>query len=169
MYNSVSLSEKQYMYTGLLHLHSFLRWITLILLAVAFVRSLKGWMKKSNYSSLDNKISLFSVITSHIQLIIGVLLYFISPIVRYGLTDFVAAMKDPALRFWTIEHISVMILSIILITLGHLLSKRTTNSTDKYKKITIFFGLGLLLILMRIPFCSYPKGGIFTTKLHSEN
>lgn len=110
-----------------------------------------GWLNKSNYSKLDNKLSLFSVIISHIQLIIGFILYFISPIVSAGLTDIGAAMKEPQLRFWTIEHISVMILAIVLITLGRSLSKRAADDIDKHKKVALFFGFGLLLILMRIP------------------
>ena len=139
------------MYTGLLHLHSFLRWIALILIVAAFVRSLMGWLNKSNYSSLDNKLSLFSMISAHIQLFIGFVLYFLSPAVTNGLADIGAAMKDPVLRFWTIEHISVMFFAIVLITLGRYLSKRAADDTDKHKKVAIFFGFGLLLILIRIP------------------
>lgn len=139
------------MYTGLLHLHSFLRWIALILIVAAFVRSLMGWLNKSAYSSIDNKLSLFSLISVHLQLLIGFILYFISPIVSAGLADIGAAMKEPQLRFWTIEHISVMFFAIVLITIGRSLTKRAADDTDKHKKIALFFGFGLLLILMRIP------------------
>ncbi len=139
------------MYTGLLHLHSFLRWLALILIIAAFIRSLTGWLNKSEYSPLDNKLSLFSLISAHVQLIIGFILYFVSPIVRAGLADIGGAMKEPVLRFWTIEHISVMIFAIVLITLGRSLSKRAANDANKHKKIVLYFGLGLLLILIRIP------------------
>ncbi len=139
------------MYTGLLHLHSFLRWVALIFIVAAFIRSLMGWLNKSEYSPLDNKLSLFSLISAHIQLIIGFILYFVSPIVSAGLADIGGAMKEPTLRFWTIEHMSVMFFAIVLITLGRSLSKRAADDTDKHKKVALFFGFGLLLILMRIP------------------
>jgi uncharacterized membrane protein len=139
------------MYIGLLHLHSFLRWIALLAIIAAFVRSLLGLLNKSAYSPLDKKLSLISLISTHIQLLIGFILYFVSPIVSAGLADMGGAMKDPTLRFWTIEHISVMIIAIIFITLGYSLSKRAVNDSDKHKKVALFFGLGLLLILIRIP------------------
>jgi uncharacterized membrane protein len=139
------------MYIGLLHLHSFLRWIALLAIITAFVRSLLGLLHKSAYSPLDKKLSLTSLISTHIQLLIGFILYFVSPIVSAGLADMGGAMKDPSLRFWTIEHISVMIIAIIFITLGYSLSKRAVNDSDKHKKVALFFGLGLLLILIRIP------------------
>jgi hypothetical protein len=139
------------MYIGLLHLHSFLRWIALLAIIAAFVRSILGLLHKSAYSPLDKKLSLISLISTHIQLLIGFILYFVSPIVSAGLADMGGAMKDPSLRFWTIEHISVMIIAIIVITLGYSLSKRAVNDSDKHKKVALFFGLGLLLILIRIP------------------
>lgn len=139
------------MYIGLLHLHSFLRWIVLLAIIATFVRSLFGLLNKSAYSPLDKTLSLISLISTHIQLLIGFILYFVSPIVSAGLADMGGAMKDPTLRFWTIEHISVMIIAIIFITLGYSLSKRAVNDSDKHKKVALFFGLGLLLILIRIP------------------
>lgn len=139
------------MYIGLLHLHSFLRWVALLLIAASFIRSLIGFFRKRAFSTVDNKLSLFSVIISHIQLIIGIVLYFISPIVSAALADFGGAMKEPVLRFWAIEHISVMLIAIVLITMGRSLSKRTADELSKHKKIAIFFGLGLILILSRIP------------------
>lgn len=100
---------------------------------------------------MDNKLSLFSLISCHIMLLLGFLLYFVSPIVQSGLMNMGSAMKDPVLRFWTVEHLSVMIIGIALITLGRVRLKKLDNDAAKHKNIVIFFGIGLLLILSRIP------------------
>ena len=91
------------------------------------------------------------MVALHLQLVIGLMLYFISPVVKAGLSDMGNAMKSPELRFWTVEHISLMIVAIALITVGRIVSKKTTDSVIKHKKTAIFFLLGLVLILVSIP------------------
>ena len=139
------------MYSILLDLHSLLRYVALLLLIITVIKAFSGWLEKKQYTSLDNKLSLFTLIAMHLQLVIGLLLYFISPIVQAGISDMVVAMKNPELRFWTVEHISLMIVAIALITVGRIVSKKTTDSVIKHKKTAIFFLLGLLLILVSIP------------------
>lgn len=139
------------MFTGLLHLHSTLRYILLILLILSILKSLSGWMGKKVYSSGDRKLSLFTMIAAHLQLIVGIILYFISPIVKAGLANMGEAMKDTMLRYWVVEHISLMIIAIILITLGNSLAKRATDDTGKHKRIAIFFLIALAVIFIAIP------------------
>lgn len=139
------------MLTGILHIHSLLRYVLLILLLVSIVKSFSGWLGKKQYLSGDKKVALFTLISAHLQLVIGLILYFISPNVKVGLADMGAAMKDPALRFWAVEHISMMLIAIILITLGYSLAKRGKNDTAKHKRVAIFFLLALIVILLAIP------------------
>ncbi|MDQ3050793.1 MAG: cytochrome B [Bacteroidota bacterium] len=139
------------MYTGLLHSHSLVRWIMLILLIAAIFRSYSGWKNKRSYTSTDKKVNLFTLIFSHVQLLIGFLLYMVSPAVQQALPDMGAAMKDKMLRFWAVEHILMMIISIIIITIGYSLSKRATSDSEKFRKIFIYFLISLIIILITIP------------------
>jgi hypothetical protein len=130
------------MYDILLHSHSGLRWIVLILIVGALAKAISGMASGAAYGPMDNKLSLFSLISCHIMLLLGFVLYFVSPIVQSGLMNMGSAMKDPVLRFWTVEHLSVI---------GRIRLKKLDNDAAKHKNIVIFFGIGLLLILSRIP------------------
>lgn len=136
------------MYDGLKHAHSGLRWLFLALLIYAVINAYSKWKGGKEYTEGDRKVGLFTFIMSHIQLLIGLGLYFISPKVQ-SMSG--AVMKDPVARFFTVEHITVMILGIIIISIGYSKAKRAANSTQKFKTTFIFFAIGLLLILSRIP------------------
>ena len=147
------------MYTGLLHTHSFFRWVVLTLLLITIIKALSGWFGKSSYSPGDNKLNLFTMIAAHIQLLVGIVLYFISDLIRAGWSDFGAAMKEPLLRFWTIEHNLGMVIAITLITLGRMSLKKTPDDISKHKKTALYFLFGLLTILISIPwpFSTVPR------------
>ncbi|MBI3501763.1 MAG: cytochrome B [Bacteroidetes bacterium] len=139
------------MYTILLTVHSFLRYILLILILFSIVKSFSGWLGKKQFTPGDKKIALFTLISAHLQLVLGLILYFVSPTVKVGLSDMSSTMKDSMLRFWTVEHISMMLIAIILITLGYSLSKRAADDAGKHKRIAIFFLLALIVIFIAIP------------------
>jgi len=122
------------------------------MLIIAFANSLKGLLSKKTFESKDLRLPLFALIVSHIQLIIGLGWYFMSPWFK-GLKDngMAATMGDSAARLITVEHPIMMILAIVLITIGFSKHKKKTSDTDKFKTITIFYGIALLLILARIP------------------
>jgi hypothetical protein len=139
------------MYIGLLHSHSALRYVVLILLIAAGLRALSGWLGKTDFKSSDKKLYLVTLIFTHLQLLIGLVLYFVSPIVDQAYADFGAAMKNQVLRFWAVEHFTVMLLAIILITIGYSSAKKVQKAVTKHKRIAIFYLIGLLLILISIP------------------
>ncbi len=139
------------MYDGLKHLHKGIFYFVTIVLIVAIVKFILGAAGKKTYTSLDNKLSLFSLIGVHTQFLIGLILYFVSPVVAAGLEDVGATMKDANLRFWTVEHISIMIVGIILITVGRSLGKKAPTDTAKFAKQRNFFIIGFILIMSRVP------------------
>lgn len=139
------------MLTGLLHTHSLLRYILLALILISIFKSFSGWFGKKQYLPGDKKVALFTLISAHLQLILGLILYFMSPAVQTGLSDMGSAMKDPALRFWAVEHISMMIIAIVLITVGYSSAKRAASDEAKHKKTAIFFLLALIVIFIAIP------------------
>ena len=82
------------MYTGLLHTHSLVRWLMLILLIMSVFRAYNGWKSRRTFTPGDKKLVLFTLIFSHVQLLIGFVLYMVSPIVQSALADMGSAMKD---------------------------------------------------------------------------
>ncbi len=139
------------MYIGFSHLHNLLRYVVVILLIIAVVKSFIGWFGRKEYTAADNKVSLFLLISVHLQLVTGLVLYFISPVVETALSDFGAAMKDPILRFWGVEHIASMVIGIAIITLGRIMAKKGRNDAAKFRRQAVYFFLGMVLILSSIP------------------
>lgn len=139
------------MYTGLLHLHNLLRYVVVILLLITVIKSFVGWLGKREYTNTDNKLSLFLLISAHLQLLIGLGLYFISPVVETAISDMANAMKDVSLRFWVVEHGISMIFGILIITLGRIMSKKGKTDRIKFRRQAIFFFLAMILIFSAIP------------------
>jgi len=135
------------MYNILVHAHSGLRWIVLILLLLAIGNSLIKWLGKKPFGAGDQKINLFAMSSTHLQFLIGLVLYFISPKVIFE----AEAMKNPTMRFFLVEHLSIMILAIAAITIGYSRAKRISEDGKKFRTAFIFFLIGLILILAGIP------------------
>ena len=131
------------MYTGLLHTHSALRYVVLIGLLIVVVTSLMGWMNRKPYTATDNKLSLILFIATHTQLLVGLILYFVSPFVKFGETT----MSDKTTRYWSVEHIFGMLVAVVLITLARSTSKRMSVDNDKHKRMFIFNFVALVVIV----------------------
>src|SRR5581483_10174135 len=138
----------------LVQLHSFIRWILFVLLLAAIVKSLQGMTSKRAYTGSDNKISLFLLISAHIQLLVGIALYFISPKVMFNS----AMMTNDVARFFTMEHSVMMLIAIALITIGRVSSRKAAIDAAKFKKAFWFFFIALLVILAAIPWPFLPVG-----------
>ena len=130
-------------YEILKNAHSGWRYLVLILLIVAVIQALAGWFGNKPYTEGNRKLNVFTLISAHIQLVIGLILYFLSPLTK-------GPMANAMYRYWKVEHVAIMILAIILITVGNAKSKKVTNAVAKHKSIAIFFGLALLLIVIAI-------------------
>lgn len=133
------------MYNGLLHAHSGLRWIALFLIIATIIVSFTS--KNKPYSVGEKKLALYTLITFHLQLVIGFVLYFISPKITFP----EGFMKNATLRFLHMEHLVGMILGIVIITLGYSLAKRKTEDSAKRKTIKTFFIIGLVIVFAMIP------------------
>jgi hypothetical protein len=139
------------METGLLHLHNLLRYVVVILLILAVVKSFIEWLRKKEYHSGDNKISLFLLISAHLQLVIGLALYFSKGWNKQFDAGMAEVMKNETLRFWAVEHISSMIIGIAIITLGRIMAKKATNDSAKFRRQAVYFLLAMVLIFSAIP------------------
>ena len=134
------------MYPGLLHSHSYLRYGVLALLIVVIVTSLMGWLGKKPYTNTNNKLSLFLMIATHLQFVLGLILYFVSPAVQFNSST----MKDASIRYWTVEHVSMMIIAVALITVARSTAKKMNVDESKHKRLFIFNSIALLIILASI-------------------
>ena len=128
-------------------IHSYWAYLTLAILIFAIVNAITGVVKKRTFTDKDLRIGLFTLIVSHIQLLIGLGWYFMSP--------WYQSMKangiDASNRLLAVEHPILMILAIVLITIGWSKHKKKTQDIAKFKTFAIFYGIALLLILSRIP------------------
>jgi NADH:ubiquinone oxidoreductase subunit 2 (subunit N) len=128
----------------LVRTHSGLRWIVLGLLVYALFNACT---KKDSYEKSDRLLNMLTMVSLHIQLVIGLILYFTSSKV-----SFVEGwMKSPSLRFYGMEHILLMIIAIVIVTIGHGKAKRAAENVKKHKTIALFYTIGLILILASIP------------------
>jgi hypothetical protein len=139
------------MYQSLLILHSLVRWLVLISLLFAIVRAYNGWLGNKRLLKMDNTARMVAVTSAHIQLVIGIGLYFISPVVRYFLNYFKEAVHQREIRFFGMEHITMMVVAITLLTIGSAKTKRKTTDRQKFKTMAIWFTIALLIIFLSIP------------------
>jgi hypothetical protein len=140
-----------HMYNGLLHLHSLLRWLILILLLVVIFRSIADSRKP--FTSGHRKTGLFLLIAADMMLLIGIYQWFAGDLglKSIQLNGASAVMKNSMLRFFAIEHAVGMLVAIILIHIGYSYSKRNIPDAVKHRRTILFYGLSLLIILICIP------------------
>ncbi|WP_316798836.1 cytochrome B [Pedobacter frigidisoli] len=131
------------MYSILKSAHSGWRYIVLILLVVAVINALQGWLGKKTYTEGNRKINVFTLISAHIQFLIGLVLYFLSPLTKLPMSDTIG-------RYFKAEHTSMMLIAIILITIGNSKSKKVADAAAKHRTIAVFFGLALIIIIVAI-------------------
>ena len=139
------------MYAILKTVHSYWAYIVLIILTLATLRSLIGFFTKKTFGVSDFRAGLFGLIVSHIQLLIGLILYFVSPWFDQWSQGMGAVMKDAQTRLYLVEHPTINILALVFITLGWSLHKRVAEDSKKFFRIGTFYAIGLVLLLSRIP------------------
>ncbi|PKW29859.1 hypothetical protein [Flavobacterium lindanitolerans] len=139
------------MYQTLTFLHSTLRWLVLISLIVALYKAYRGYFLKTAFTKKDNAIRHWTATIAHLQLMIGMTLYFQSPIIKYFLKNFSAAKENFDLLFFGLIHSTLMLIAVIIITIGSAMAKRKTLDNEKFKTMLIWYGLALFLIFIAIP------------------
>lgn len=139
------------MFSVLLALHSLVRWLVMISLILAIYRAYHGWISRRDFSRFDNLVRHWTATIAHVQLVIGLYLYFVSPSVSYFLNHFRDAVKLREIRFFGMEHSLMMLTAIVVITISSAKAKRKKADKDKFKAMAIWFTIALLIILSSIP------------------
>lgn len=139
------------MYQTLTFLHSTFRWLVLLSLIYAIFTAYKGYFSNREFSKTDNSVRHSTATIAHIQLILGIILYSQSPIIKYFWKNFSSAKESFDLIFFGLIHIFLMLFSIILITIGSALTKRKETDKEKFKTMLIWFTIALIIIFIAIP------------------
>jgi hypothetical protein len=139
------------MYNILKTVHSYWAFFVLTILFIAILNALIRIISKKSFNSTDLRINLFGLIFSHIQLLIGLILYFISPWFDQWSSLGMGVMKNNESRLYLVEHPITNILAIFFITIGWSLHKKQNESSKKFLRISLFYGFGYILLLSRIP------------------
>jgi hypothetical protein len=130
------------LYNILLNAHSGLRWVVLLLIIVTIINAAQGMNSRRMISLRDKRLSLVSLSFVHLQVVIGLVLYFISPRVQFS----ASTMSNKMLRFFTVEHLVGMLIAVILVTIGHRKSK-----SGSLKEVFWYYVIALIVMLVTIP------------------
>lgn len=145
------------MYQVLTFYHSIFRWLVLVSLLYALYRAFKGLRSRSRFSRHDDLVRHWTATICHIQLMFGMVLYTQSPLVKYFWQHRGVAHGDGV--FFALVHLLMMMTAIVVITIGSAKAKRVPADKDKFKTMLLLYALGLLIILVFIPWPFSPLAG----------
>lgn len=147
------------MYSSLLFLHSLTRWLVTLSLVYALFRASRGYLRSSVFTRQDNALRHRTATFAHIQLMIGVILYFKSPIVKFFYGNYHLAKENSEVSFFAVPHMVLMLVAVILLTIGSAKAKRQKNDREKFKTMMTWFAIALLIILIAVPWPFSPLAG----------
>ena len=140
-----------HMYTTILTLHSWLRWLALVAGIVATLAAARDNTPPPAKGPAD-RWGLILMIALDTQLLLGLLLYFVvSPNMAEIRANFGAAMQDPATRFWAVEHLTMMLGAVVVAHVGRVLGRTSTSPETKKMKLFVCFGIATALMLLGMP------------------
>ena len=138
------------MHPVLLHTHNLLRWVVLVLGLLALVKAYQGISGDRPYAAA-RRIGLFFTASLHVQLLLGLGLFMVSPFIQRAMGDMRTTMADAPTRFFVAEHPTVMVAAVVLLTIGGIVAKNATNDAARHRKALVFVGITMLMLLMGIP------------------
>lgn len=139
------------MYTTILSIHSFFRWLVLLSLIYAIFRTFRGYRYQLSFSAHDNHTRHWTATIAHIQLMLGIVLYGVSPLSSLFMKQPLNALKTSQTAFFGLLHPTLMLLAIIILTVGSAKAKRKQSDQDKFRTMLIYFSIALIIILISIP------------------
>lgn len=143
-------------YPALLHIHSYVRWIVAISMLVHLMMIIYYIIQDRKYNKINNTVRIFNLSVLHTQVLIGYILYNISPITTYFMKNFSKEVTNVSFTFWGLIHISLLTVAAIIFTVGSSLSKKRTSSQEKFKTELIFTSLTILIIIIAVPWPGNP-------------
>ena len=139
------------MYSTLLTLHSIFRWLVLAALLLSIFVAWDGFVMSKRFTPFANKVRHWTATIVHLQLLLGILLYTQSPLIKFYFSDAPAVEGMPDPRFFSVIHSLLMLIAIIAVSMGSALAKRKQTDHAKYTTMLLWYAIGLVLILIAIP------------------
>ncbi len=139
------------MYQTLTFYHNLVRWLVLASLLYAIARAYKGYVSKAAFTKTDNTVRHLTATICHIQLMIGMLFYFKSPVIRYFFANIDVAILNIDVVFFALIHSLLMLTAIVLVTIGSAMAKRKQTDKAKFRTMLIWFSLALVIIFIAVP------------------
>jgi heme A synthase len=139
------------MYTTLLFFHSITRWLVLLTLVYTIYKAYTGYVNNGTFTKTDNSWRHWTATISHIQLVLGMLVYTQSPTAKFSFNAIGhnGHMREPF--FFGVLHLILMLTAIVVLTIGSAMAKRKPTDREKFRTILVWFGLALFIILIAIP------------------
>ena len=147
------------MYAYLIFFHSIVRWLVLGSLLFAIFRSYRGYSSNAVFTRTDNSIRHWTATIAHIQLTIGSVLYFTSPMIKFFLSNFKEQLHNLDLSFFGVIHILLMTVAVVLITIGSAKAKGQSIDQEKFRTMLVCFSIALVIIFIAIPWPFSPLAG----------
>jgi heme A synthase len=145
------------MYTTVLLLHSWIRWVALVACVGVTLAALRG--KVDGEKSIADRWGLVAMLSLDLQMLLGLVLYLgLSPNMQEILNHFGESMKRADTRFWAVEHISAMFVAIVLAHVGRVLARKAATPAAKRTRLLVCFGAATLLLLVGMPWPGRPGG-----------
>lgn len=138
-------------YRILLGIHSWNRWVVLILAVMLVAVAWQKWLGRAHTSETTSRLSLWFIISVDIQLLLGIFLLFVSPLIATFMGDPGAAMSRPSIRFWAVEHTTMMLIATILAHVGRVMMKKAPDAIVANRRAAIMFTIALIVMLASIP------------------
>ncbi len=139
------------MYSFVLDAHNVVRWLVVIAGVVAAVRAWRGWMSRATWKEADLNTGRAFVNVISLQFVLGLVLYAVSPLVRQGMADMGTAMRTTGIRYFMVEHVVMMLVSIALAHIGLAKVKKATTDSARFQAATIWWGIAVASVLGFIP------------------
>lgn len=141
------------MYHLALQLHSWNRWVVLLALLAVLGRAYRGWLGQRPYHQFDDRAGGLLLGTLSLQLLLGVALYgWLSPWTQTAFQDWSAALHQPMLRFWAVQHVGLMGSGILVASVGRRRVRRATTDADRHRLSAVYYSLSLGLLMLGLPF-----------------
>lgn len=144
------------MYSTLLVFHSLIRWLVVAFLLYSIYRAFVGYLNDKPFSKTDNAFRHWTATIAHIQLMVGIILYTQSPIVKYFWRKTETDLQNLDSTFYGIIHIFLMLTAIVLLTIGSALAKRQPTDKEKFKTMLVWFSIALIIIFIAVPWTFSP-------------
>lgn len=139
------------MHETLTFYHNLMRWLVLAALLYAVFRAYRGYTQKRAFTKTDNALRHWTATLAHVQLLLGMVLYFKSPGTRYFWANLKEAMHNRDILFFGIIHGTLMLTAIVVLTIGSALAKRKQAHGEKFSTMLVWFSVALAIILIAVP------------------